>query len=84
VTVTEHSLETYRFSCTYCTHDWQQDYRRRETRERDGTEWIVHYWDGAPAENPTAAVFQCPGCGHNTIAVRRVAHHPLPAQTPWS
>jgi predicted RNA-binding Zn-ribbon protein involved in translation (DUF1610 family) len=29
-------------------------------------------------------VFQCPGCGHNTIAVRRVAHHPLPAQTPWS
>jgi hypothetical protein len=76
VAVTEHSLETYRFSCTYCAHDYQ----RRETRERDGTYWVVHYRGGVPAENPTAAVFQCPGCHHNTLAVRRLAHHPLPEQ----
>jgi hypothetical protein len=77
VAVTEHSLETYRFSCTYCAHDWQHDYQRRETQERDGTCWVVHYRGGVPAENPTAAVIQCPGCGHNTVTVRRLAHQVL-------
>jgi hypothetical protein len=81
MTVTGHRAETHRFSRTYPSHDPQHDYTRPETRDRDRTEGIGHYRCGAPAEKPTAAAIQSPGCGHNTVIAHRAAFHRLPAWT---
>jgi hypothetical protein len=70
VTSTDHNPDTHRFPSTHPAGGWQHDTRKRETRPRDR----------AAAETPTVAVFQRPPYGHNTVAVRCVAHRPLSAE----